>query len=289
MALDQLRNTSLHKIAEFMGIRMKKSLFLFFAVLISATACKRTPTCNDQFVDGTPPVFTNQKLAAKTQMLCFEGYAVMYSGVSRTPLWSAEHLTANRVQEAKGMKRQNAFHAEEQLPASDRSELHDYAHSGYDRGHMSPSGDMPDATSQYESFSLANMIPQNPKNNQNLWAEIEETTRNLTLQEGELYVITGPLFDGNAIERINGRVFVPTHIFKVIYDPSKHATAAYVVENAPGREYETISVADLEKRSGINFFPKLDPQTKANIMALPGPIPHERKYQKEHSRRYAPS
>jgi endonuclease G len=33
-----------------------------------------------------PPAITNQSLTKQTTMLCFEGYATMHSGVSRTPI-----------------------------------------------------------------------------------------------------------------------------------------------------------------------------------------------------------
>ncbi|MDB5825645.1 MAG: endonuclease [Herminiimonas sp.] len=197
----------------------------------------------------------------------------MHSGVSRTPIWSAEHLTADRVVTARGLKRQNTFHAEEQLPVSDRSELNDYKRSGFDRGHMSPSGDMPTETAQHESFSLANMIPQNPNNNQNLWEGIEEATRNLARTDGEVYVVSGPIFEGTSLERINGRVLVPTFVFKAIYDPSRNEAGAYLTPNAPGMEYQTLSIADLQRRSGIDVFPKLSTALKETKMTLPEPTP----------------
>jgi endonuclease G len=245
------------------------------AILFLNTACtSKPPTCTDHFYEGATPVITKESLTNKTQMLCFEGYAVMHSGVSHTPIWSAEHLTAQRIEAAKGMKRKNAFHTEEQLPASDRAELNDYVHSGYDRGHMSPSGDMPTENAQHESFSLANMIPQNPKNNQILWEGIEEATRALAVTDGEVYVVTGPIFEGNSLERLNGRVLVPTSVFKAIYDPAHKTAGAYVTPNAAGMEYQTLSIVDLEKRTGINIFPKLSPEIKATKMSMPVPTPH---------------
>jgi endonuclease G len=254
---------------------MKLRSLLGIALLALAGACTtKPPTCAEHFAQGEAPAITSESLAKKTQLLCFEGYAMTHSGVARTPLWSAEHLTAQRVDTAKQLKRKNTFHAEDKLPAADRAELADYARSGFDRGHMAPSGDMPTETAQHESFSLANIIPQNPNNNQNLWEGIEQSTRSLARRDGEIYVVTGPIFEGASLRRLNGRVLVPTAVFKAIYSPARQAAAAYVTPNAPGMEYQTQSIADLEKRTNINIFPKLPPQIKESKMQLPVPTPH---------------
>lgn len=256
---------------------LMKSIRLLVLAAVFAS-CTHQLACQDHFLGGEAPVITKQSLASKTTMLCFEGYTVMASGVSRTPLWSAEHLTSGNVEKARQLKRQNRFHAEPRLPASERAELADYVHSGFDRGHMSPSGDMPTENAQHESFSLANMVPQNPNNNQNLWEGIEEATRTLARNEGELYVVTGPIFEGTALERLNGRVLVPTALYKAIYDPRRNAAAAYVTPNASGMVYRTASIAALEQRIGINLFPKLPQQIKDAKMPLPTPTPHSSRH-----------
>ena len=42
---------------------------------------------------------------------------------------------------------------------------------------MSPSGDMATPQARYQSFSLANMIPQQPCNNEVVWEGIESAVR----------------------------------------------------------------------------------------------------------------
>src|SRR6516165_1130742 len=93
-------------------------------------------SCASQLYLGAPPSIKNPKLAAQTYPLCFSEIAVLYSGIARTPLWSAEYLTAARVERARALPRlrSNAFHEELSLPANERSELADYRRSGYDRG-----------------------------------------------------------------------------------------------------------------------------------------------------------
>ena len=92
--------------------------------------------CPAHYVDGRPPEITNPKLDVATTELCYTVFGVMHSGVTRTPLWSAEHLTASNVEAAQDLSRENSFHAERKLPAGQRAELADYARSGFDRGHL---------------------------------------------------------------------------------------------------------------------------------------------------------
>jgi len=249
---------------------MKKLLTAYLLLAFSAAAAQTT-ACLEHFANKAAPEFTRPALQKKTIGLCFEAFALMHSGVSRTPLWVAERLTRESLILARSVKREDNFHAEETLPPEDRAELQDYARSGFDRGHMAPAADMPSLTSQHESFSLANIVPQQRQNNQILWAAIEGATRHMTNLRGELYVMTGPIFEGEKIERINGRVFVPTHIYKAVYDPAKKEGAAWISPNTSENTYEVVSIAELEKRININLFPGVPAEVKDKIAFVSEP------------------
>jgi endonuclease G len=77
---------------------------------------------------------------------------------------------------------------------------------------------MPDEQSQYESFSLANMVPQNPNYNRGAWAKIESEVRSLAMERGKLYVISGPIFSGDNQELLKGAVGLPDKLFKAVFD-----------------------------------------------------------------------
>ncbi|HWR01699.1 MAG TPA: DNA/RNA non-specific endonuclease, partial [Chlorobaculum sp.] len=231
-----------------------------------------TPSqCRSQYLNGVEPVILNANLSAKTRVLCYDNFAVMHSGISRTPLWSAEHLTRSSLTSARQLVRHNKFHYEDQLPPDERAELKDYSRSGFDRGHMAPSADMPTEKAQQQCFTLANMVPQNPDNNRHLWEGIESAVRHLAIKTGELYVISGPLFSGSDLKRLKSRVLVPTHLFKVVFDPVKNIGAVYLVKNEEGEEWQVVSISKLENMVGINFFPKLPTGIKQKKLTLPEP------------------
>jgi endonuclease G len=225
--------------------------------------------CRGDYVDGVPPRLTNTKLANKTRAVCFSEFSVLHSGVTRTPLWAGEHLSYAEL--LMDIDRKDNFHAEAALPAEERAELADYANSGYDRGHLAPAGDMPSVTAMSESFSLANMTPQNPTNNRGLWSSIEAKTRELASQRGELYVVSGAVFAGAALSRINNRVFVPSHYFKAVYDTNTGESGAYWVANDANRNYKMLSIAELVQQAGIDPFPSISAASKSTLMALPQP------------------
>ncbi|MGU3408244.1 DNA/RNA non-specific endonuclease [Methylobacterium brachiatum] len=241
------------------------------AVLALAGSAEAEVTCPALFADGLAPVLTNSKLAARTVPLCFEAFAVLHSGVTRTPLYSAEHLTRASVAEARKVARDDAFHEETRLPEAERASLEDYVRSGFDRGHLAPAGDMPTLSAQAESFSLANIVPQNRVLNRGLWADIEEGTRRLASRRGSIFVVTGVIFSGDAVQQIKGGVLVPTQLFKALYDPASGEAGAYLSRNDESRDWRAVSIDDLTREAGIDVFPNLPAAARASAMTLPDP------------------
>lgn len=258
---------------------MKISFFgaLLLLVISITTTFAAQSSCPEHFANGQAPDLINQKLSNKTRDVCYSGFALKHSGITRSPLFSAEHLTRDRLSMAKGIKRTSKFYPDPNIPSSERAELHHYARSGYDRGHVAPSADMFDLKSQQECFSMANMIPQEPSVNRGIWGGVESGTRKLAKARGELFVVTGPIYSGNNIQRIGGAVMVPTQVFKAIYDPRRNEAGAYLVGNEEGTQAQIISIAELERVSGINVFPSIKNQTKNAGMNLPQPKERKRR------------
>jgi endonuclease G len=238
------------------------------AAALLAASLASAGECPSHYVDGRLPEIRNPKMSAATTELCYGVFGVMHSGITRTPLWSAEHLTAQNIAAAKNLSRENSFHPEPRLPTRARAELADYARSGYDRGHMAPNGDMPDRETQHESFTLANMVPQDSENNRHVWAGIEGVVRKLAQKEGDLYVITGPAFIGGNLQKI-GNVLVPSHLYKLVYSPRQRAGAAFFIENRADAQYEMLSIAQLEDKVGINLLPSLPTAQKQVLLRMP--------------------
>lgn len=231
----------------------------------------RDDVCPAQFADGRPPA-TEPARDRGARTLCYSGFAVRYSEVTKTPLWAAERLTRERLRAAATLSRTGVFHEERRISASARSGLADYVRTGYDRGHMAPSGDMPTPGMQNESFTLANIIPQHPCSNSGAWFGIETSVRDMALRQDELYVVTGPIYSRPDRERRIGRgVMVPDRIFKAVYDPVTGQAAAYVAENAEQPAWRVVSAAQLQEMTGIDVFPSLPSDVKAEAMRLPAP------------------
>lgn len=228
--------------------------------------------CPTNFYGGVAPTLVGTKgtkLAKNTHELCFDGFAVLHSGLSRTPIWSAEYLTKARIREARSLVREDNFHAENRLPERERAELSDYSRSGFDRGHLAPNGDMATKSQQFDSFSLANIAPQNGTHNRNVWRNIEEATRSLAISYGEVYVVTGVLFQGKNIQSIGKGVLVPSHFFKAVYIPSIDKAGVYYSVNGENDNTQILSLADFTTKTGINPLPQVTGKAQTTAHDLP--------------------
>jgi endonuclease G len=228
---------------------------LFGIAATSAFAAERDfEQCRQLFSNGNPPVIKHQG-ELQPRALCFNAFAVLHSGNSRTPIYVAQRINKEQV-EAK-ITRATRFFADARLPSAERAELEDYWDSGYDRGHRAPAGDMATEESMAQSFSLANMVPQYPVNNRKSWASIEKATRKYVMRaDGDVFVISGPVFDGTPPTIGVHKIWVPQHLFKLVYDPATNRAWAHWLDNTDeARVGKPISYEELVRRTGIEFLP----------------------------------
>lgn len=232
---------------------MKALLFILATLSGSAFAASDDfNACKTFFANNTPPI--THEIDIQPRALCFSSFAVMHSGKSRTPWFVAERLNKDTLNHA-NIKRTDKFFADARLPRAERAELDDYKGSGFDRGHMAPAADMATDESMAQSFSLANMVPQSPVNNRKAWASIEKATRKyIKRASGDVYVITGPAFDAQSQTIGHNQVWVPSHLYKLVYDPSANKIWAHWIKNSDDAKIATtISYEELVKRTGIDF------------------------------------
>ena len=192
--------------------------------------------CKQLFPGSRPIPLTVVSADWMPRGLCSNSFAVLYSGKSKTPLVVVERLNRDQIDDA-DEKRTNEFFPDPRLPATERAYLDDYKGSGYDRGHMAPAGDAPTPTSMAQSFALSNMVPQNATHNRKVWSKLEADTRKYARRaQGDVFVFTGPLFDPGHATIGRNKVWVPTRIFKLVYDQVTGRAWAHVLPNSSGAQ-----------------------------------------------------
>ena len=209
--------------------------------------------CPQWFAKGMPPAVPPRP---RLRELCYEAFAILHSGESRTPVFVAQRLNQRSIKEA-DEKRATRFFADARLPRAERAELEDYKRSGYSRGHMAPAGDMTTPTAMAQSFSLANMVPQNIQHNGGAWAQIEQDTRRFVRRaRGDVYVITGPVFAPDSPRIGPNGVRVPSHLFKLVYDQASNRAWAHWQQNRAGEQVSPpIAYQELVRRTGVEWWP----------------------------------
>ncbi|THJ34570.1 DNA/RNA non-specific endonuclease [Lampropedia aestuarii] len=212
--------------------------------------------CRHFFPDGVPPVV--HRVKAVSYALCFDAFAILYNADTKTPVYVVERLNRNSLTAAKAISRSDRFYPEARLPSSARALLEDYRGSGFSRGHMAPAADMPSNAAMAQSFSLANMVPQNQSHNSGPWSKIEQDTRQYVMRaRGDVFVFTGPAYEANRVARIGpSGVAVPSHLFKLVYDANTQRSWAHWQQNAAGEQsMRPISYRELSQRMQIDFLP----------------------------------
>ncbi|MEG5087998.1 MULTISPECIES: DNA/RNA non-specific endonuclease [unclassified Microcoleus] len=206
-------------------------------------------------------------------------FVMSYNSKTKTANWVSWQLNKSWIGAA---DRQDNFRPDDALPADwYKVRPNDYTGSGYDRGHIAPSADRtrnePDNSS---TFLMTNMMPQVPELNRGVWGDLEEYCRELVAQGKELYIVAGPVGRKGSIGR-KEKIAVPAKNWKVIVvldrqglgmqgiDANTRTIAVMMPNDASvkGKGWKSfrVSVARVEKETGLNFLSNVPPQVQQVI------------------------
>lgn len=255
---------------------MKKLLLVLVSLFLSLSALANPidNACKSLSYKSAPVVNADQ-------YICHHEYAIAYSWTSRNPIYTTEFLDKSHVG---ALPRTNDFRVDPAVDSHHQATPRDYSHSGTacgpvtgarssscDKGHMTPDQDFSACDiCVHESFFLTNMVPQNYKNNEIRWKELEGKIRKyVQLHPKGVYVITGPIYaNGKPVTMIGkNQVWVPSHLFKLIIDAETGKSIAFLMPNAEIKDqlinYVT-NLSAIEVATGIKFDSSLDKITIAN-------------------------
>jgi len=261
-----------------MHIRKRLTLCgIALAALTWSGSALAQSACAGQYAGEKPPEVVRAALSEKLRELCYRAYVVAHSGLTRTPLWAAEVLTRAEAQLAIDTAGDDyGFRVESRLPSDEQARSADYTNSGFDKGHMVPSGNFGIAADDRATFTLANAVPQHPCLNQRTWRKMEEALLHAAATRPVTFIVTGTLYEQASPPTTNngGRVAIPNATFKAIHVPGEGA-AAYIATNPQTKAeipvWSVVSIDALTARLGVDVFPALGPITKGTVMSLPIP------------------
>ena len=108
---------------------------------------------------------------------------------------------------------------------------------------------------------LSNITPQKKELNQGPWKALEEAVRDLAYEQEEIYVITGPLYEGSdlmSLPEADEQHTVPSGYWKIIATIGGKV-ASFVFDQDDLEKYCDMkykaAVSDIEERSGLDLFP----------------------------------
>lgn len=233
----------------------------------------RVPANVGEIIYGGEP--QRAALRHDVRTLYNDAYAVGYCDALANPVWAA-YRVFDLKEARRRAERPDSFEVDPRTAA--RVEPGDYTGSGYDRGHLVPNhaiGTRFGPRAQEQTFLMSNICPQRHRLNAGVWKELEmKVAENYTGRYGQIWVLAGPVFGAeDRLPRLRGKVPVPGAFYLIVVQPHEGGVRVlpFLVdqeapENAQPERYLT-SVAEIERRTGLNFFPQLEAQAQAKLEA----------------------
>lgn len=150
----------------------------------------------------------------------------------------------------------------------------------FDRGHQIPSADRWSYRVNFETFFGTNMTPQDKGLNSNAWSVLENKVRAWAkhADTDTLYVVTGCSVQGSdkyVLDADGKKVTVPTGYYKALLRLSKdkgYSAVGFWFDNQENKAASiqksmAMSIDELEKKLGVDFFVNLPADTQKSVEA----------------------
>jgi len=197
-------------------------------------------------------------------------YSLSYSEKHEQAEWVAYELKKNHLSK-NDFKR--PYFEQDKKVRSASADWRNYKKSGFDRGHLCPAGDRRFNYKAFEeTFLTSNVTPQNHKFNSGIWNDLEQKTRYWAKLYDGVYVVTGGVLSDDLKSIGYEAVSVPKYFYKILLDKSSKdpKIIAFLMEgkdsNKSLKEF-VVSVDQIEKLTGIDFFPKLEDKIENRLEA----------------------
>ena len=182
------------------------------------------------------------------------------------------------------------YPGDEDLSTNYYTQVDNYTRSGFDHGHICPSADrLYSSRANYQTFYMTNMQPQYHVFNAGLWGEMENQVRvwTPTKTTDTLYVCKGGTIDGQTYDNksgtlkyINDILLTPRFFYMALLlkNSQGYRAMAFWAENLNEDHSKdalpkyAISIDELERRTGIDFFCNLPDEVEKQVEASYLPI-----------------
>lgn len=251
----------------------------YFLFVMSLAACAQKPVATNELPAEREPSAEREQpntpedqvaLAQKCEMglaetpnevfFIYKAMQVSYNPQLRIANWVRHELFRDGL-ERSCVKRSDRFATEKRLKIMHLPDVgaKDYGHTGYDRGHLAPSGDFQWGQDiNDETFMMTNMTPQTPWLNQKAWNSLEGRVRRWACGNNHLKIYTGPVLKPG-LRKQAACVAVPEEYFKVVLadQGGEYRAIGFIYSQSDSKDVwkeRAIPVAEVEKRTGLKFF-----------------------------------
>lgn len=237
--------------------------FLSCLLLSILTSCKQIEVENLETNENAFEIsksFNYFPTSTSGKIYNHDAYSFSYVEDHEQAEWVAYELNDSDFSNSNNYNR--PYFNQDPLVESRSADWRNYKKSGYNKGHLCPAGDRKKSYDLYkETFFTSNATPQLHKFNAGIWNRLEQKTRYWATKHNGIYVATGGVLTKDLKTIGEEKVSVPNYFYKILLTKDGKKMIGFLVPHKESKKalYEySVSVDEIEKATGIDFFPELD-------------------------------